>query len=80
MTLKQTLAECKKQMGFLTEEQLAVIARSDPARGVLIRFGACRKLVHACHVNEEIARTTKDGRDYLRDVSLPTTDPLWIGG
>lgn len=80
MTLDEVLSACKAQVGFLTEEQLAVIAREDPARGVLLRFGAKRKLVLACHVREEIARTTKGGSDYLRDVSLPTTDPLWIEG
>ena len=75
-TKQELLATIKARIGFLVEEDLRLLVEYEPARVCLLRFGGTRKLVRADQVEETIKRVETAG-DYLRDVSLPTTDPIW---
>lgn len=67
--LEATEARC----GFLTEREVAMIA-SDPQTRLaclLVRCGAGRFLAPAQDVRHFIDIIERDGRDYVRDVSVP---------
>ena len=61
------------QLGFITERQLQIIA-ADPAtrlRLILVRCGGCRFLAPADQCQHVIDIITREGSDYVRDVSIP---------
>lgn len=72
-----------EQAGFLTiAGDLAVLA-ADPEtrlRAVLVRCGACRFTAPADQAAHLIAIITREGSDYVRDVSLPAGDPAYQRG
>lgn len=59
--------------GFLTADDLAVIAADTRFRTtpVLVRCGMCRFIVAADQAKHLIDIITTEGRDHVRDVSLP---------
>lgn len=81
-TLYEILFEIKHRHGFLTDGHIQDLARVDRLRQVLIRCGGCRLLCaaqDALHLIDLI-ETGKDANglgDYIRDVSLPASDPLY---
>jgi hypothetical protein len=74
--LNEILAAAAKRHGFVTLPEVAVIAEADRLRLLLIRCGGCRFLCSAQYVTHLIA-CIEAGGDYVRDISLPTTDPIW---
>lgn len=62
--------------GFLTPSDLATIVHHDRLRLVLLRFHHGRCLAPAQDVDEFI-RLLEAGGGCLRDVSLPTSDPIY---
>lgn len=62
----------RDRMGFLTAEDVAVIAADDRTRltQVLVRCGGCRFACGAQDVTRLIELVTRDGAEYVRDVSL----------
>jgi hypothetical protein len=76
MELDTLLANAKAGCGFLSPEEVEELALLDPRRPCLIRCGGQRKLVPAALVTGTIRLIEADG-DYVRDVSLPTSDPIW---
>jgi hypothetical protein len=75
-TLKHVTTE---QMGFLRDSDLAIIAREDRLRQVLIRCGNGRFTCAAQDVAHFIGIIKRDGADYVRDVSLLASDPAFRG-
>lgn len=57
--------------GFMSKEQLQTLALLDPFRQVLVRCGSCRLLVQARDVEHITEIISREGTDYVRDVSLP---------
>jgi len=75
MTLAAVLNAAKRKYGFLTDRDVAVIAKEDRTRLILVRFNGCRALVPAQSVQHLIEAVEAGGKDYVRDVSLPASDP-----
>ena len=67
------LADARTRFGFLSAEDLAVLAADQRTRlmRVLVRCGGCRFLAAAQDAKHLIDIITAEGRDYVRDVSLP---------
>lgn len=76
MTLASVLQSARENCGFLSEEDVKVLAEVQPHRQLLIRFNASRCLAPAILVLETIAQKEAAG-DFVRDVSIPASDPLW---
>jgi len=69
-------------MGFLSPEELSVVA-NDPAtegRMLLVRFHEGRILCPARLCQSEIVRREGDRGWLCRDVSIPSTDPIYRKG
>lgn len=77
VSLSRVLKVAKEQGGFLKDTDVAIIAHHDRLRLILVRCGNGRFLCPAQDVAHFIAIIERDGTDYVRDVSLPTTDPIW---
>ena len=75
-TLKHVTAE---QMGFLRECDVAILAKADRLRQVLVRCGNGRFMCAAQDVAHFVGILERDGGDYVRDVSLPASDPAHKG-
>jgi hypothetical protein len=74
---RTTLATVRDQQhGFITAAQLTELAADPQARltPVLIRCGGCRFTCPAQDAKHLIAIISRDGQDYVRDVSLPATE------
>ena len=59
-------------MNFLTREDLERLAEQDRLRKVLVRCGNGRFLAAAQDVQWFVDIIERDGRDYVRDISLPS--------
>jgi hypothetical protein len=77
----EAIARIASNHGFIERLDLAALA-ADPAtrlRPVLVRCGACRFTAPADQAQHLIDIIARDGADYVRDVSLPATDPMYTG-
>ncbi len=75
VSLTRLLDTIKDNGGFITETDLHYLKIHCPNRILLVRCNLGRFL---CKVHELEARIEKiTDPDYLRDVSLPTSDPVW---
>lgn len=65
------------RFGFLSQGELSVLARDPETRLtlVLVRCGGGRFLTPAQNADHFIALVERDGREYVRDISLPAEDP-----
>ena len=79
MTLTDLLRRIDQQGGFLTESELTALADLDRLRQCLCRFGNGRFLTAAQNVAHFVDLIESTGKDYLRDVSLPASDPIYRG-
>lgn len=70
--LTQVLERAKGNSGFLTMADLRVIAKEDRLKLILVRCGNGRFLAPAQDVQNFIDIITRDGKDYVRDISLPS--------
>ncbi len=80
MALSRLLQEIINQHGFLQEPQLEELVELDRLRPVLIRCSGGRftcPAQDAKHFIEIIEATTVGVGEYVRDVSLPTTDETY---
>lgn len=77
VALNRVLQKAKETGGFLTETDLKFIVEQDRLRLILVRCGNGRFLCPAQDVAHFIGIIERDGQDYVRDVSLPTSDPIW---
>ena len=76
-TLLETIVN--EQGGFLFTSQIAELAELDRLRNVLVRCGNGR---FSCPVQDAlwfIEIITAQGQDYIRDVSLPSSDGAFRG-
>ena len=71
MTIEQAFAQIHEQHGYITEEVLPVLVQHARLSPVLVRCGLGRFTCPAQDVAHFIAIIDSDGRDYVRDVSLP---------
>jgi hypothetical protein len=63
--------------GFLTAADIAELTKLDKLRQILVRCGACR---FTCAVQDVTFLTgiiTRDGTDYVRDISLLASDEAY---
>jgi hypothetical protein len=69
---------CRERMGFLTAEEIDVLAESEKYRlqMCLVRCGRSRFTCSAQDVKFMIEAIEKNG-DYCRDVAIPAEDPIW---
>lgn len=67
----------RDRQGFLTKNDLEVIAAQDRHRLILVRCGCGRFLCPADNVQHFMNIIARDGQDYVRDISLPTSDAIW---
>lgn len=65
-----------KSMGYLKEADVAELAEVDRLRQLLVRCGGVRFTCAAQCVQQMIGYVEAGG-DYVRDVSLPSTDPVY---
>ena len=80
MTLQELLAvRLSNDHGFLRDGDLAELARLDRLRLVLVRCGNYRFTCAAQDARHLIDIIKADGRDFVRDVSLPAFDPARQG-
>jgi len=77
--LKPLLLKLCKQHGFLTNDELAELARLDRLRSVLVRCGNGRFTCAAQDVKHFIGMIGDSKGDYVRDVSLLANDAAFIG-
>jgi hypothetical protein len=77
VTLNRVLSVVKKNGGFLTHTDVEIIAHHDRLRLILVRCGNGRFLTPAQDVKHFTEIIARDGQDYVRDLSLPTSDPIW---
>jgi hypothetical protein len=77
VSLSRVLSVVKKNGGFLRDTDIEIIVHHDRLRQVLVRCGNCRFVCAVQDVKHLIGIIERDGQDYIRDVSLPTTDPIW---
>ena len=77
VSLSRVLQVVKSNGGFLSETAIDIIAHHDRLRQVLVRCGNGRFTCAVQDVKHFMAIIERDGQDYVRDVSLPTTDPIW---
>ena len=77
VSLSRILNKIKSQDGFLNDTDIDALKEHDRLRQVLVRCGngrftcAVQDVKHFCEIIDASAA------DYVRDVSLPTTDPIW---
>jgi len=69
--LTQVLTKAKSNHGFLTMNDLRIIAKEDRLKMILVRLGNSRFMAHAQDVKWLIEIVKRDGKDYVRDISLP---------
>ena len=69
------IAESRTQYGFLTDHNVAILARDPETRltRVLVRCGGCRFIAGAQDVLHLVSIIETEGRDYVRDLSLQET-------
>jgi len=72
-SLATVLNRAKSNHGFLTMQDIKVIAKEDRLKQILVRCGNCRFLAAAQDVKHLIDIIERDGKDHVRDVSLPAT-------
>lgn len=77
VALNRALQYAKDNHGFLTMFLVDVIAHHDKLRQVLVRCNGGRFLCPAQDVRHFMDIIDKEKSDWVRDVSLPTTDPIW---
>jgi hypothetical protein len=77
VSLNRVLSVAKERGGFLDNLGIETIAREDRLRLLLVRCGNGRFLAPAQDVKHFIAIIERDNQDYIRDVALPTNDPIW---
>ena len=77
VSLSRVLSVVKSNGGFLSPTDIDIIAHHDRLRQVLVRCGCGRFTCPIQDVKHFMAIIERDGQDYVRDVSLPTTDPIW---
>ena len=77
VSLNRVLSVVKANGGFLRDVDIDQLAQQDRLRQVLVRCGNGRFVCAAQDVKHFIGIIKRDGQDYVRDVSLPTTDPIW---
>jgi hypothetical protein len=65
-----------EQHGFLMEADLKTLAKADRLRQVLVRCGGCRFTCPAQDA-EHLIEAVELAGDYVRDVSLPVSDPMY---
>jgi hypothetical protein len=65
------------QDGFLSAEDVKIVAQHDPHRMILVRCGNGRFLAPAQNVLHFAGIIDREDSDYVRDYSLPTTDPIF---
>ena len=75
--LDRILLDIKDEMGFLSDIQLSRLADLDRLRPVLVRCGRGRFTCAAQDAEHFIAIIERDGSDYIRDVSLLSSDPVF---
>jgi len=76
-TLNRVLSVVKTNGGFLRDIDIKMIAERHPMRMLLVRCGNGRFLTAAQDCQHFIDIIRKENSDYVRDVSLPTTDPIY---
>jgi len=69
----------KEQGGFLRKPQIAELAKADRLRNLLVRCGNGRFVCPAQDVQHFINIIEDHCGDYVRDVSLPTSDDAYRG-
>lgn len=80
MTLQELLSDrLRNHHGYFSNADLAELARLDRLRQVLVRCGSCRFTCAAQDALHLIDIIRADNRDYVRDVSLPASDPAQRG-
>lgn len=77
VSLNRVLRIVKENDGFLSAADLEIIAHHDKLRQVLVRCNNGRFTCAAQDAKHFMDIITRDGEDWVRDVSLPTTDPIW---
>lgn len=66
-----------EQGGFLLQSDIHQLAELDRLRQLLVRCGNCRFVTAAQDVGWITAIITRDGTDYVRDVSLLASDAAY---
>lgn len=66
----------EEQHGFLMKADLQALARDDRLRQVLVRCGGGR-FTCAAQDAEHLMGAVEMAGDYVRDVSLPVSDPMY---
>ena len=80
MTLQELLFDrLRNHHGCFSSADLAELARLDRLRQVLVRCANCRFTCAAQDALHLIGIIRADNRDYVRDVSLPASDPAHRG-
>ncbi len=71
---RAVLDRCRYTLGYLSSIDIATLAGDESTRltQCLVRCGSCRFLAPAQDVAHLISIIETDGRDYVRDVSLPS--------
>jgi hypothetical protein len=77
VSLSRILATIKSNGGFLTNVDLRALKEHDRLRQVLVRCNNCRFLCAAQDAEHLCDIIDASEKDWVRDVSLPTTDPIW---
>ena len=72
-TLSQILAKAKGNFGFLTLTDVKVIAKEDRLKMLLVRCNNCRFLAPAQNIQHLVDIIERDGKDYVRDISIPVS-------
>jgi hypothetical protein len=68
--LREVLDRVKTRQGFLSTEDLAVVASNDRLAQVLVRCGGCRFTCPAQDAQHLMDIIERDDKDYVRDVTL----------
>ncbi len=76
-SLKRLLAMLKSRGGFMTDVECGWLAHHDAGRMVLVRCNLGRFLCRADQVKGKVADVEKQRDNWVRDVSLPSTDAVW---
>lgn len=76
--LRELLVRIVEQGGFLNEQDTRDLAQADRLRNVLVRCGNGRFVCAAQDVAHFIGAIEASGADYVRDVSLPSTDRAYL--
>ena len=80
MSLMELLGKVKdKQGGFLLKEDVTELAKLDRLRQLLVRCGQGRFLVAAQDCLHYCEMVDTHATDYVRDISLPSSDSLYRG-